>query len=227
MNAIRTVAGLATLTLVVGCGAAPVPQDQILVVLPRVPDVTPEWTMGAGKCPDAMEAKGGAATVVVMKATGDLVDNPDVLLDMMGLQGRAALAQCVKAKIIAEAQGSSEAGNGDKSRTVIKRTASADAHTDATGETERTSKAAGGLASNQVRNSKVDRAFESLASAGTELTLYGSHQAGLYENGKGRVWALWVIKPEGLSRTFLGAGVDRETAEAMADRLARAIKEGH
>ncbi len=211
MRLTHTLCGILCATLL-GCGGATLaPGGTVLVVLPKVPDTVPSWVMDqSGACPQVDDASAAAATVVVMKATGDLVDHPDVLLDMMGLQGLAKLALCIKAsaKVQAEMLKSSGA-SGDRKAVTKGRT---------TVEGGQTNIKAG-TASKNVKTSTLERAFTSIASANTELTLYGAHQAAIYEDGSARVWALWTIDPRGLARTFIGAGVTKDVADAMVDRL--------
>ena len=209
MTPFRLLATLATLTLLAGCGSAPTASGDhpSCVVLPQMPEVAPEWaTKGVGTC----LRRSGAGVVVVMKATGALVDQPDVLLNEMDLEGRTQLASCIKTTAGVEAKGI-QSRKVETHESTDSRGAGASAGA-ATGTP-------GGAASTRVSRQELKKAFERVAWERTELTLYGAHRGELYENCTGKVWALWLIPPDGLKKAFVGAGLTDAVADEMLRRL--------
>lgn len=188
------------LLLLAACGGG---QEKQWIVVPGEMGKAPCWTTDPA-CEEESRARGGYAAVAVLKANGQLPSNPDVVQDMLGMNGREKLV--VRIKTHFKVMGRSDLGHLDGGKSQANKS-----------QRQGNAGAMAARAHDESYHDHLRKEFDRLSEEETELHLYGAKGGPYYENGDGRVWQLWTISPSELRRTMIGAGIAEADVDAMIE----------
>ena len=182
---IRTLMALIGITAsLMACGGAGQHSNNKFLVVLAMSKPMPSWVENA----QSYDNNGTPflGVVVQMQATGDLVDNPDVLLNMLSMDARhEVLTRVATSCSDILSQTMQEIDNDEGKRHHY-----------------------------ETVHQMIQR---------SQMTVYGFGSKGIWENGRGRVYQLYVMSAESLRKSILTAGFHPEKDREIIDLLVREL----